>query len=101
MSWAIGIPIGLAMFAGALVIRISAHRTALSAVARYEEMAATEIKDETGTGSVVWTNKSFSRAEVQPLVNALVQIYESEGYAPTMSKAIARDALDYAGRLGF
>ena len=43
----------------------------------------------------------FSRSQVQPIVNALSQLYELSASVPSEAKAIARDALDYAGTLGF
>jgi len=50
---------------------------------------------------VIELQQGFTRAQVQPIVGALVQLYEMSASVPSEAKAIARDALDYAGRLGF
>jgi hypothetical protein len=74
-------------------IRVSAHRTAINAVADYEEIV---------TRSVVWNSRSgFQREQVQPLVNALVALHEASAKVPSEAHMIAQQALDYAGTLGF
>lgn len=64
-----------------------------------------KTKDKIDAVSLVYTNDPprgcFTRSQVQPFVNALAQLYEFESAVPSEAKAIARDALDYAGRIGF
>ena len=46
-------------------------------------------------------SNSIPRASVQPLVNALVALHEASAKVPSEAHTLARDALDYAGTLGF